>query len=121
MSRPPPRSTYCLSAPLAAAGGNAESLRITTPRRSKLVGDTRTTGITSVWKTGDVLMLSAFDRYSDESRSPLSTTRTDSGADGETVKWNVLSAGIRSAPALTTPLTIGLSSVNCVNVTDALA
>src|SRR5205809_4451780 len=31
-----------------------------------------------------------------ESRSPLSATRIETGAAGETVKWNVLSAGRRS-------------------------
>jgi hypothetical protein len=43
---------------------------------------------------------------------------TDTGALGETTKWNVLSAGSRSAPARTVPRTLASGTVNGAKVTD---
>ncbi len=67
-------------------------------------------------------MPSACERYSAESLlSGLVTSSSDTGAAGDTVKWKTLSAGSGSVPARTVPLTIGRSTVNCVNETDAVA
>ena len=102
-----------------AADGNGVSLKITTERFSKMAGVTRATGTTSGRNAGVLPIASAFERYRLASpRSPLSTIATDTGALGETTKWNVLSAGSRSVPARTVPRTFASATVNGAKVID---
>src|SRR5262245_47818835 len=119
MSTPPPRSTYRLSTPPAAAGGKPAPLKITTDRLSNDAGVSRAAGTTSTRKDGVPPIDSAFARNRLASdRSPLSTIRTDTGALGAATKYSVLSAGSGSSPAWTAPRTPGDASVNGAKVTE---
>ena len=94
-------SSVCADSP----GGSIVLFRITTLRLASESPETRATCIVSTWNDGAVPIASALERKKlAVPRSLPSTTRTDTGWLGSRTKLNVLSAGIGSVPALTTPL-----------------